>query len=300
MNISDAVSANFLQTAFLNEGLWKTTISERSRLTCATYTLACGIIVQALGEEWSERHIGRIKACDYFKANVQDHRELLRYMARATEFGELIYNLQGVGGFDERIASIRTDVHGIESGIAELFAGKFFRMANVLFQYVVVKKQQGENTPKNPDIEYVAGLCRWEACEVKCNIQKTELNERSIINILKSAKSQLPKGKAGAILIRVPENWIEDMATGARVIESAVKKFISVEKTTRVSSVFVFASATSLHDNDLMAQSFAVKEFRNEHCDKASGISIPASGTVAPNWRTLAALAKTELARANL
>jgi hypothetical protein len=239
---------------------------------------------------WSSKHFGRSdQACDYFQATHGDYAEGLRHLSRTIEFGELIYNLHGVAGFDERISSIKKDEKtGIESGIAELIAGKFFKAVNVMFQYVVTKPIPGQNTPKNPDIEYVAGLNRLESCEVKCHLLSTELNERSIFNTLQDAKKQLPKGKAGLILLRVPETWLVDMEAGANVIEKAVNDFIERGKTTRVSSVFVFASETRpFLPRQQMARTFMVKEFRNRFCVQGPGILIPDFSHGVKSWRTL-------------
>ena len=38
-------------------------------------------------------------------------------------------------------------------------------MAAVQFQYVRAETRPGEETPKNPDIEHVAGINRYELCE---------------------------------------------------------------------------------------------------------------------------------------
>jgi len=290
MDFSELALRQFLRGMTLSAG--------PGRLTCATYSVACCAIFQAFGRDWTEKHVGRSGIeCDYFKADKEDHEAMVRYMSRATELGELIYNLHRVSGFDERIESIRTDEKtGIESGIAELIAGKFFKIVNVMFQYVVTKTEPGQDTPKNPDIEYVTGLTRFESCEVKGNLQSTDLNERSIYNTLKGAKGQLPKGKAGVILLRVPENWLADMAAGISVIQAAVDRFIEREKTTRVSSVFVFASETRFPMPGKTAHIFRVKEFRNRHCDMASGITIPNLAYGVPNWRCLQDVTEGELA----
>lgn len=276
---------------------WKA-FSTNGVLQCATYSAASCAILQALGPAWCEKHIGRTeKACDYFRAKRDDHHELLRHLSSVVEFGDLIYNLHDVGGFDQRIESIRTDdKKGVESGIAELIAGKFFRMADVMFQYVTIETVPGKPTPKNPDIEYVAGPNRLESCEVKCNLLSTDLNEHSILNALKNAKKQLPKGKAGAILLRVPETWLVDMNAGTTVIEAATKDFIKSEKTARVSSIFIFASETRFLPNDKMARTFLVKEFKNEFCPLYSGISVRSiMGGGERRWRSLEDLVQREL-----
>ena len=162
---------------------------------------------------------------------------------------------------------------GIESGIAELIAGKFFKMTGILFQYVIAEKRPDGTTPKNPDIEYVAGSGRVEACEVKCNLQSTDLAEEPIKNILKKAKSQLPKGRVGIILLRVPETWFADKAA-TTVIENAINSFIKKEKTTRVSSIFLFVSETKLLPHEKMGRAFCVKEFQNKYCGRRSSIEL--------------------------
>lgn len=272
-DFSDSVLTRFVQTQ-MHKGSWNG-ISEYGRLTGATYSTACLAISLALGQDWALKHIGRKdKGCYYFSARKNNAEELYRHMSRATEFGELIFNLHGVGGFNERISSIRKDEKsGIESGIAELIAGQFFKMTGMLFQYVIAEKRADGKTPKNPDIEYVAGSNRVEACEVKCNLQSTDLAEEPIKNILKKAKSQLPKGKTGIILLRVPETWFSDK-TATTVIENAINGFIEKEKSTRVSSIFLFVSEMKLLPNEKMARAFYVKEFQNKYCNLRSGIEL--------------------------
>lgn len=284
-------------THFMRMTDWST-ISAHGRLAGATYSAASCAILQALGPDWCEKHIGRsAKACDYFKAKKDDYHGQLRHLSRVIEFGELIYNLHDVGGFDGRIESMRTDdKKGVESGIAELIAGKFLKMADVMFQYVTAEAKPGEDTPKNPDIEYVAGFNRWEACEVKCNLLSTELSERSMVNAAKKAKGQLPAGKAGIILLRVPETWLMDMKAGTSVIERAIDDFIRTEKSTRVSSSFVFASETRFLPDEKMARTFLVRECRNEFCKLHAGISardVETGG--AGRWHTLEDFAEREL-----
>lgn len=271
IGFSEAALAYFVQTQMRKEG-WNS-ISEYGRLTAATYSTAAAAVLLALGDVWSLKHIGRAdNGCVYFGANKAKAEELHRHISRVTEFGELIFNLHGVTGFDERLNAIRKDEKsGIESGIAELIAGMFFRLTGTPFQYVIAEKRPDGTTPKNPDIEYVAGLDRFEACEVKCNLQSTDLGEEPIKNILKKAKNQLPKGKAGIILLRVPERWLSGGAAKS-IIENAIHDFIEKEKTTRVSSIFLFVSETKLLPNAKTARILCVKEFPNIYCNRGSGI----------------------------
>ena len=56
------------------------------------------------------------------------------------------------------------------------------------------------------------------------------------------------------------------MELGITVIQGAIDGFIETEKTTRVSSVFVFSSETRLLPHEQTAQLFRVKEFQNKYC----------------------------------
>jgi hypothetical protein len=284
-------------TQFMLMTDWKA-FSANGMLPCATFSAASCAILQALGPDWSQKHIGNVdQACEYFRARRDNHHELLFHLSRTIEFGELICNLHDVNGFDERIESIRTDDKGgVESGIAELIAGKFLKIAGVMFWYVSSKTLGAGNKPKNADIEYAATQNRLEACEVKCNLLSTELNECSIKNSLKTAKKQLPSGGAGIILLRVPETWLVDMEAGTTVIGKAIDDFIKSEKTKRVSSIFVFASETRFLPDDKMSRGFLVKEIRNDYCPLHAGISTRSVMWGGEGrWRTLESFAEREL-----
>ncbi len=151
MDLSEGTLRQALRSCLQDRTVWAS-ISEHGRLTCANFQLACCVILQTMGKEWSMKQIGRMgKVADYFKADTENQESLVRFMLRATELGELIYNLQGVGGFDERLSSIRTgESHDVESGIAELFAGKFFKSVDVAFQEVLSRVVDEEFIRRRP------------------------------------------------------------------------------------------------------------------------------------------------------
>jgi hypothetical protein len=258
--------------------------SEQSRAVCAAYSLAYCFISQSMGVEWAERHAAwNNRRTDYFKAKRDDQNELMRHMMRVIELGELIYHLHSVPGFNERIESIKSDgENGVESGVAELIAGKFLFLAGVSFRYITIVAKDGQNPP-TPDIEYEAWPNRIEKCEVKCNLQSTEMNDRSITNILEKARKQLPSDKAGLILLRVPENWLADMEEGATLIWNAIGEFIRRKKSKRFSSIYLFASVTKVLGAKTI-RAFPMKEFPNGHCEWHCGIHVPRMRQNMRNW----------------
>src|SRR5207249_43042 len=93
------------------------------------------------------------------------------FCARVLAFADLLYNLQNVTNVDDRIEAIKNDGKGVESGLAELGAGRLFRAVNLPFVYV---KPQQQKT-MDYDVEYVRPEGRVGICEVKCKVQSTEL-----------------------------------------------------------------------------------------------------------------------------
>ena len=296
MDYSERVLVCFLRE-FLASDLFHS-LSPRSRLPCTSFSLAYSIIITTLEAKWTKAHLRPFEdTCTYFTVNRERPDEMLQYMGRIVEFGELIYNLNNVQGFSDRIVKIRNDMRtGVEAGIAELIGGKLFRTAGVLFIY---SPEQSEPGGRNPDIEYVAGLGRLENCEVKTVLHDAEFSSRTIQNALKSKWEQLPKGGAGSIILRVPSHWVNDEQK-QRNVEMAIQEFIRSRKTSRLSSIFILMSQVQVLNNDKMAEIFAIKEFRNEHCSKGSGVQLPNFANGTPNWIKLRSLAESALIRAGM
>ena len=77
MQFSDHALGLFLRQTTGNT-VWKS-VADQGRLACATYSVACCAVLQALGPDWCQTHIGRTdKASDYFKANYHQARYVRR------------------------------------------------------------------------------------------------------------------------------------------------------------------------------------------------------------------------------
>jgi hypothetical protein len=237
------------------------------------YSLASSVIVNTLGIDWFEEHIApNVRQVDYFKADPTDTNEYHRFVSRVMELGELILNLHKVTEFEGRLDAIRNDRRGVEAGIGELMGGRFFKCLGVMFHFLPTSGRRQDDY----DIEYVRTDGKLGRCEVKSKLQGTELSAGTIKNTLKDAKSQLPRGETGVVLLRIPEEWVpwaplEVGVSRLRAVINAVEDWFTKEKTTRISSVVVLSSRTDM-DDKWVYPAWYFQEYRNPSCEVASGL----------------------------
>jgi hypothetical protein len=253
------------------------------------YYLSGCIIGLALGPDWLQRHVlAKVNPTAYFHNDSAPGNHRCHFFSRVGFLAELIYNLQRVENFEDRLKSIRdANGNGVEAGIVELAAGKFFKWFGILFRFVLATPNKGESY----DIEYVTTDGRPGRCEVECKIQSYDLNPKGIKNTLKHAKGQLPKGEAGIIMLRIPEEWwaTGEMRPAIEAVSSAIEEFFAKEKTSRLSSVLCVQHRTVNHDG-WMSQFLLAREYENPFCSVRSGLP-PLRETVAPRsaWMPLLA-----------
>lgn len=233
--------------------------------------LATLIAGRVLGTEWFETNLAAEddERPKYFRTDLNDEDTFPRFNMRVIELGEMILNLQSTEQFTERIEEIRSATRGVETKISELMGGRFFKQLGVEFRYRPPKGQKQEDY----DIDYVRTDGKPGRCEVKSKVQDAVLSANTISNTLKEAKSQLPKGETGIILLRIPEEWVpwKDGVVRLEQVANAVTGWFAKEKTKRVSSVVVFDSRTDVVDS-LVLNNCYYKEFSNPYCEDRSGL----------------------------
>jgi hypothetical protein len=250
------------------------------------------IVGNVFGPDWFEEVLACEDRPPYFQIDTRSEQTHPRFMTRALELGEMVWNLRDVGGFDDRVADMRTNVEGVETRIGELMGGRFFKQLGIMFAF---RRPTGRKQD-DFDIEYVRTDSKLGRCEVKSKLQATDFTPNTIKNTLKEAKSQLPKNETGIILLRTPEDWVpfqdgQDGVEKLRAIESAITEWFATEKTRRISSVVTFDSRTDVVDAVIYANCY-FKEFKNPHCPDLSGLPeyvMNAQGhRVSPrNWTTI-------------
>jgi hypothetical protein len=268
---------------------------DNEKLFWRYYALAGHIIVRTLGAEWFEQHIAPAdRPTDHFRGSATEDVPHNRFFSRVVELGELIYNLHTVENFADRLERIRQpDGRGVESGIAELAAGKFFRAHAVMFRFMEESQERDRVKGQEYDIEYATTDGRLGRCEVKCKLQAGDLTANGIKNTLKDAKDQLPKGVGtGIVMVRIPEEWHEDGDAALDELSGFVDGFFESEKTKRISSVVLIQYRTVRLPDQLMAQTMQYADRVNLRCPIRSGLPpIMTPGVHAMrNWKSLTPL----------
>ncbi len=99
-----------------------------------SFSVACAIVRAMLGEDWFDRYVLPEGKKSFFTVDESSALQLDMSLYRIIHLGELLYNLQHIGGFDECIERLRSG--DLESTFAELDFGRMLCLNNVTFQYV--------------------------------------------------------------------------------------------------------------------------------------------------------------------
>ncbi len=174
------------------------------------YHVALQVLRCFLGVAWVDTYINPAPAVvspaarqgrEFFRTDGTASEDRFRYQERVARLAELLFQLQDVSGIAARCDSI---VQGqIESGYAELeFAGHFLRRD-------IAVRLLDRSGVKGDDYDFDVGSDdHLVACEVKCKIESTGLQESTISNTLGHARKQLARGRPGIIGVKIPEAWI--------------------------------------------------------------------------------------------
>jgi hypothetical protein len=251
----------------------------------ATHLASCLMIMRSFGQDWCNARITLLSPPDdYFQVNHNDNESHNLFCVRVLAFADLLYNLHNVENFDECVEAIKSNPKGLESGLAELGGGRFFRTVSLPFAYV---KRKNKKT-LDYDIEYVRPEGRVGICEVKCKVQSTVLNQRSIYTSLAASSKQVPKNSGAVTLLMVPENWLVDMKTSNPTIEAGVNEFFRRSRTSRISEV-ILCGTLLVPTKKATAHYGVYRRFPNPHCLDTSGIPPIPSNQVVPssNWKSI-------------
>jgi hypothetical protein len=234
------------------------------------YNIANYILIHIFGMDWVETNVHPIDRPSRYFGRSRSHEERDRYRVRVCQLAELVHNLDRVENFDLRIEAINNAKQdGIEAEIVGLIAGSMLKRRGVLFRFV---KETGTKQ-LDYDIEYVRLDGKVGHCETKCKLPATALTKSTVVNTLKTAKDQLPKGKSG-IALRTPQDWHPsgDQETW-KLLEAGINGFFEAEKTSRVSAVVGFTDVIS-HDAGGFAYFLVVRDYPNRFCQEPTGLPL--------------------------
>ena len=220
-----------------------------------TFTLALGIVKYFLGDGWIDKNLNPlVSRPGFLRLNLGDAADVYIQSFKTVDLGELLFNLQHVGGFDECVARMRTEAL-VESGLAELDFGRMLYINGHDFRFVAPKGQRGDN------YDFEIALDRWTICaEVKCKLEETEISAGTVLNVLSHSRDQVPPDKPGVLFIKVPQHWMAKYLYDQLLVETAREFFH--KGTQRIVSVKYYIAPYELRDGRL-GQGHFFKEVPN-------------------------------------
>jgi hypothetical protein len=142
-----------------------------------------------------------------------------------------MFNLQHVEGALERYARVRDD--DVVSALAELEAAALLSAPQLHLRFRSPSGTRGQDY-EGTVVSSWGRIVPWEA---KSKVPSSALNAETIWRTLEEARRQLPKGRLGIILVRLPDEGAE--AGDVKEISSeAVKRLF--RQTRRVAAVIAF------------------------------------------------------------
>ena len=169
-----------------------------------THFLAESVIEDHLGAAWLRKHIIEPHRSDLAKdyLNLQGH---LPYKAlslyRVQELARRLYQLQSFDWFDQVREAVRTrELSGASFELDVLW------LLQIAAFDVQARKEIGVH---GADFDFSA----WTngeniPIEAKAKEDRTPWSKRTVVNTVKAAARQLPKGRTGLLFIRIPTAWI--------------------------------------------------------------------------------------------
>jgi hypothetical protein len=230
---------------------------DKNRLT---FTLAVSIIRHFFGQQWCEDQViqdaAHSRPAGFLRLDFTPGFAGEQKTARVLDFAEMLFNLQHVEGFDDRIGQMRSGQ--VEAMFAEFDFARFLHLHDIHLKFVVPSGVKGKDY--DFAIKYTDGR---EACaDAKCRLEGTEMRADTIKNSLNKARTNsLPAGKPGIVFVKVPQTWLE--REPVRIgIYAVVAEFLG--NTERIVSVVVYATvATELAEQKMTLMRHRFHEFLN-------------------------------------
>jgi hypothetical protein len=193
-----------------------------------TYGLASEVLRFFLGNKWTNENVFSIhkevssqnrRGRHFLKTESTDEDEQYRHMQQVTTLAEDLFNLQGVDGFRRRIALLHNE--DLESALGEMECAVLLSAPEYRLRFVTPIRRKGDDY----DGEVITSDNRLVCCEMKSKSEQSLPDSQAFWRTLDHARKQLPKGKPGIILVKIPETWLKQRELKA-VVEVAVAKVL--------------------------------------------------------------------------
>jgi len=220
--------------------------------------LALAILEYTFGFKWVERHILDEPKNGFLARALGTEEGSNIVMHRVRHLAEMVLNLTCIKGVESPFEQIANGE--IESGCAELEAGKLLYMRKIPFRFIWPSGVGGESF--DLEIRFLNG--KLVCADTKCKIETTVFSENGVLNTLNDArKRNLPKGYPGAVILKIPQSWHEDSATLSKVGDTC-RRFLRGSK--RIVAVEIYSSMVAIRNNILHDWMMGT-EFRSDEHD---------------------------------
>jgi hypothetical protein len=245
-----------------------------------SYGISIEILRGFFGLEWAEKHImddteprGFLNSFDTDEARETSIRRIIN-------LAEMLVNFQQIKGVEACFDQI--EFGHIESGFAELEAGKVLVCAGVDFQYIWQAKKKG----KDFDIGLKFRSGAIGCADVKSKLGVTPISDGTIIRSLRDAQSQLPSDYPGVVFLKLPGKWWDDQ-DAMKAIAGAVNSFI--RGTTVIVSVVIIFSVDIFKDGRTLTWLHQLEILSDNHkFDRAADWRVLKDAIqIPPNWINL-------------
>jgi hypothetical protein len=238
----------------------------RARQEVVDLAVALMIIKHYLGEEWVDRHASPFGVIDgYFRVKkklVGGEEQLDPFsLSRLSILAECLFNLQYVNGFDGCVSRIKSGNEkrreSIEGPFAELQTGQNLYMNGWDFRFVDQVGIKRSDYDFEVTLQDGVVLC----ADAKCKIETTGLSAETITSAINKAQSQLPDGRPGMAIIKIPEQWI---GMGYEILRPVLREgsIAKLRNTTRIVGVSFYSVSHQL-ENKFISETYHFYHIHN-------------------------------------
>jgi hypothetical protein len=182
-----------------------------------SYNLGLMVAKLFLGLDWIEEHlIPAHGAKGFLKVDLSASDREVQYF-RTIDLGEMLFNLQHIGGFDGYVARLRSG--DVEPTLAELDVARMLYINDQLFWFVEPQNKIGHDYDFK--VIFPGGIIG--CVEAKCNLGTVQFNTATIKNSLQTARSQLPKDQPGIIFVKLPAQWMVHSDFARQTVSTALE-----------------------------------------------------------------------------
>jgi hypothetical protein len=204
-----------------------------------TFAMPVAVICHFLGKQWYLDNIaqdaGHSRPAGFLRLDFTPEFQR-RQTSRINDFAEMLFNLQHVEGFNDRIDQMRSA--SVEATYAEFDLARFLYVHDIAFKFVRPSGVKGKDY--DFEVEYSDG--RKACVDAKCRLEGSEVRANTIRNSLSMARSNnLPGDRPGIVFVKVPQMWFEQ-ADVYRDIRLVIERFLRPENTQRIVSVVVYTT----------------------------------------------------------